>query len=331
MKQQHKDYLKTLLLTSVAAVGGPQSSMATTAPVVAITKEETTRDNSASEELSATLSSSVLSPGSSSSEVTGHTSHSSHSSHTSHTSSSHSSHASHYSSSGGGGGYGGSSSKNKNYREAAMYAGAAVGTAVLSYVILKIIYKHKERKARRISRRNREESAFSTYWLGSRELSSKTYGSDQNELVNLLIANGVLSRDDVQLTKSHRFYKYNSKVKKSVKKMQRRMGLQASGIATVRFQTNLKQWKDRRSKVGSIMVADTININDNRESLTAVAILLTEKGYLKGYDIDSITTNGSKEMILDAYHDFLKDQDIPVSDDISLETLTALLKLPTKR
>lgn len=323
MKTSHKNYLKSLLLTSVASIGGTQASIATPAPIVAISKDEMTRDNSMNETLSSTLSSSILSPGSSFSEITGHTSHSSHSSH--------SSHQSHTSSSGYG--YGGSSSYNSggSSKGSAVAGGVVVGGLVLYYVIHKIVKNYKKKKANRTLKLKQEYATYSSYTYGTRELSSSTYGADLNTMIDYLVDNNVLKKSDVKYTKNHHFYKYNSNVKKSVKKMQRRMGLPVTGIATVKFQTNLKQWKSLRSKYNELIKADTININDNQEALTAVAILLIEKGFLKEYNVDNVTTPIYKNLILDAYHDFLKKQKLPISDDINLEILNLLYSLPSKQ
>ena len=281
MKPSHKDFLKTLLLTSVASIGGSQTSMAASAPIVAISKDEMIGDNTANENLASTLSSSVLSPGTSFSEITGHKSHSSHSSH-----------KSHVSSSGGGYGYGGyGSSKSESSKGAAIAGGAVLGGAVLYFVIHKIVKSHKKHKANRAQRLYQANATYSSYRLGTRELSPKNYGADLNEMIDSLISNDVLSRNDIQYTKkSNRFYKYNSKVKKSVKRMQRRMGYPITGVANVKFQTNLKQWKTARTKYNELIASDTININENQEALTAVAILLVEKGYMKEYNVDYITT-----------------------------------------
>ena len=323
MKTSHKNYLKSLLLTSVASIGGTQASIAAPAPIVAISKDEMTRDNSINETLTSTLSSSILSPGTTFSEIAGHTSHSSHSSH--------SSHKSHTSSSGYGYGGGSSYSSGGSSKSATIACGAILGGYALYYIIHKIVKSHKKRKANKALKMDQEYATYSRYNYGTRELSPNTYGADLNTMIDYLIDNNVLKKNDIKYTKNHHFYKYNSNVKKSVKKMQRRMGLPMTGIATVKFQTNLKQWKKLREQYNDLIKADTININDNQEALTAVAILLIEKGFLKEYDVDNVTTPIYKNLILDAYHDFLKKQKLPISDDINLEILNLLHSLPSKQ
>ena len=120
MKTSHKELLKSLLLTSVASIGGSQTSIAASIPIVAVSKNEMTRGNSVNESLSSTLSSSVLSPGTSFGEITGHSSHSSHSSHKSHVSSS---------------GYGYDSyNSGKSSKGAAIAGGIVLGGVVLYYI-----------------------------------------------------------------------------------------------------------------------------------------------------------------------------------------------------
>lgn len=200
-----------------------------------------------------------------------------------------------------------------------------------SYIIHKIVKNHKKKKAERALMLEQDYKAYSLYTLGSRELSASTYGADLNQMVDSLVSYNVMQRNDVRYGKNKRFYKYNSKVSKSVQKMQRRLGLPATGVADVKFQTNLMEWRKQRLKFNQMIESDTININDNQEALTAVAILLVEKGFMKEYDVDYITTPTYKNLILDAYHDFLKKQKLPISDDINLDILNKLYRLPTKQ
>ena len=325
MKASHKGLLKSLLLTSIAALGGTPNVNAAQAPIIGWSKEERNNDDSEIESIAGLLNTGVLTGSPSSNEIAGHTSHSSHSSH--------SSHFSHVSSSGGS--YGGSSggSKAGSAKGAAIAGGAILGGVILYYIIHKIVKSHKKHKTSRGSSSGGYGSSYApiTKNYASRELSKGKIGSDVDEMIDSLVANNALSRSEVKKAKNYYHYKYNSTVKKSVKKMQRRMGMEETGIGTVKFQSNLKVWKKKRHQFEQPILSDTINLENNTEALTAVAILLVEKGYLKSYKQDEINSPYERVIVFEAYHEFLKKQNLPISNDISFPILTQLYRLPTKQ
>lgn len=321
MKTSHKNLLKSILLTSIAAVGTNPAHASEVRPMVAISKNEHGQDSDNSS-FSERLSSGVLASYTTPSEIEGHSSHSSHSSHTSHTS--------HTSSSG----YGGSG--------AAVGAtlGAVAGGVAIYYIvkaICKSAKKHKANKAMKygyVGSVSSYSSSSTNYTPIKREYASRyleggMIGTDVDEMIDSLIANGVLTRAELQKSRNPYNYKYNSSVKRSVKRMHVRMGKPKSKVASKAFLSDLKSWRKRKDNYSALINANDLNIEQNKEALTAVAILLVEKGFLKSYDIENIMDVDMRTKILRAYHKFQQNVGIPKSSIINVETLAKLYSLPT--
>lgn len=323
MKNKDKHYLKALLLASISSIGMPVVQ-ATGMSAYAARKEREGSDTS-TEMVSETLTNGVLESHPSYGEVLGHTSHGSHGSHgshSSHTSSSHASHSSHTSSSG----YGGGSSKSTESTKIALTAlGALAGTVALTYLIGKIIKSH----AKHVASRKAEINQYRLY--ASRDLSSGVYGNDVDRMTDLLIENDALDRFDRTFSHKWSHYKYDGKVKRSVKRMQARMGRQKTGKASTRFQMNLQKWKDNKDKLMIGVSRDSLDLKENRDALLAVAILLVEKGYLNSYDADNITSEHEKSKIIKAYYAFLRRNQLSKTTLVDEQRLRLLESLPNKQ
>ena len=323
MKNKDKHYLKALLLASISSIGMPVAQAAGMS-AYAVRKEREGSDTS-TELVSETLSSGVLESHPSFGEVLGHTSHGSHGSHgshSSHTSSSHASHSSHTSSSG----YGGGSSKSGESTKIAVTAlGGLAGTIALTYLVNQIIKSHSKHVAVRKAEINRNRS------FGSRDLSSGIYGTDVDRLTDLLIENNALDRFDRTFSHKWSHYKYNGKVKHSVKRMQARMGRQRTGKASTLFQMNLQQWKNKKDRLMISVSRDSLDLMKNRDALLAVAILLVEKGYLNSYDADDIMSKHEKSKIIKAYYAFLRRNQLSKTTLVDEQRLRLLESLPNKQ
>ena len=323
MKNNDKHYLKALLLASISSIGMPVAQATGMSGYVA--RKEREGSNSNTEMVSETLTNGVLESHPSFGEVLGHTSHGSHGSHgshSSHTSSSHASHSSHTSSSG----YGGSSSGSGKSTEIAVTAlGALVGTIGLTYLIHYIIKAHKKR----VASKKAEKKQYHAY--ASRDLSSGIYGNDVDRMTDLLIENGVLMQYDRQFSHKWAHYKYNRKVKRSVKRMQALMGRKRTGKADRIFLMDLQQWKETRKEFAKATAIDSLNLMEDRNALLAVAILLVEKGYLKSYNVDDIMSEHEKSKIIEAYHNYLRSNNLPETSLIDEQKLRLLLSLPNKQ
>lgn len=324
MKTSHKNILKSILLTSLVTLGtSPANSLGAT-PSLSITKKEKDDEDTY---FSEKINSGILTNYSETSEQESHTSHSSHSSHSSHTS-----HSSHASSSG----YSGEGSKI-NGKALGIGLGVSLGGAALYYIIHSIcnyVNNHKKNNNSYISNNANYASNYDKYYrgeriYGSRDLKKGDFGTDVNEMIDSLVANGVIDKNEVKLS-PNTFYKlYNKPVKRAVKQMYGRMGLEKRAIATKEFQLNLKDWKKIRRNYELIINLDRINLEKNKDALTAVAILLVEKGYLKKYNLQFIMSPKEKEKIIIAYHKFLVENELSISNYIDSVTLAKLYKLPT--
>ena len=328
MKTSHKNLLKSILLTSIAAVGTNPAQASEVRPMVAISKNEHGQDSDNSSFLER-LSSGVLASYTAPSEIEGHSSHSSHSSHTSHTSSS-----------GYGGGYGGSSGGSGSGAAVGATLGAVAGGVAIYYIvkaICKSVKKHKANKAMKygyVGSVSSYSSSSTNYTpikreYASRDLEGGMIGTDVDEMIDSLIANGVLTRAELQKSRNPYNYKYNSSVKRSVKRMHIRMGKPKSKVASKAFLSDLKSWRKRKDNYSALINANDLNIEQNKEALTAVAILLVEKGFLKSYDIENIMDVDMRTKILRAFHKFQQNVGIPESSIINIETLAKLYSLPT--
>ena len=323
MKNKDKHYLKALLLASISTIGMPVAQASGMSSYVA--RKEREGGDTTTEMVSETLSSGVLESHPSFGEMLGHTSHSSHGSHGSHgshTSSSHGSHSSHTSSSG----YGGGSSKSGESSKIALTAlGGLAGTIVLTYLISKIIKSH----AKHVAARKAEINQYRAY--ASRDLSSGIYGTDVDRMTDLLIENDALDRFDRTFSHKWSHYKYNGKVKHSVKRMQARMGRQRTGKASTLFQMNLQQWKDKKKRLMIAISRDSLDLMENRDALLAVAILLVEKGYLNSYDANDIMGEHEKSKIIKAYYAFLRSNQLSKTTLVDEQRLRMLNSLPNKQ
>lgn len=323
MKNKDKHYLKALLLASISSIGMPVVQ-ATGMSAYAARKEREGSDTS-TEMVSEALSSGVLESHPSYGEVLGHTSHGSHGSHgshSSHTSSSHASHSSHTSSSGYGGG---SSDSKKSANIAVITVGGIYGAILLTYLVKYIIKKHKKR----VALRKAEKKQYHAY--ASRDLSSGIYGNDVDLMTDLLIENGVLKQHDRKFSHRWSHYKYNGKVKHSVKRMQALMGQKRTGKASKIFLMDLQQWKETRKEFAKASSIDSLNLMEDRNALQAVAILLVEKGFLKSYNADDIMCDQEKSKIIEAYHDFLRSNHLPETSLIDVQMLRLLMSLENKQ
>ena len=329
MKNQDKHYLKALLLASMSSIGITTSHAAGTSAVAA--RKEREGSDTSTEMVSEALSSGVLESHPSFGEVLGHTSHSSHSSHGSHTSSSHGSHSSHTSSShtshvsSGYGGGGGGGNKSNSTKIGVTALGGLAGTVALTYLVNQIIKSHSKHVAARKAEINRNRA------FASRDLKGGMYGNDVDRMTDLLIENDVLKSWDRTLSHKWSHIKYNRKVKHSVKRMQARMGWQRTGKAPKSFQMNLQQWKNTRNRFIVAASKDSLDLTQDRNALIAVAILLVEKGYLKDYDVDNITSEHEKSKIVKAYHTFLRRNQLPETTLVDEQKLRLLGSLPNNQ
>lgn len=299
MRNKDKYYLRTLLLASISTIGMPITQAAETLGTIA--RKERERSDAGTEIVSETLSSGVLESHPSFGEVLGHTSHGSHGSHGSHSSHTSSSHTSHVSS-----GYDGGSGGSGNSTNIALTAlGGLAGTVALTYLINHIIKSHQKHVAARKAEINRYRA------YASRDLSSGIYGNDVDCMTDLLIDNDVLERLDRTYSRKWSHYKYDHKVKRSVKRIQARMGRKRTGKASTTFLTDLQQWKNTRQRLVNAATKDSLDITKDRNALMAVAILLVEKGYLKSYDANNIMSEHEKSKIVRAYYAFLRDNRLP--------------------
>lgn len=329
MKNQDKHYLKALLLASMSSIGITASHAGGTSVITA--RKEREGSDTSTEMVSEALTSGVLESHPSFGEVLGHTSHSSHSSHGSHTSSSHGSHSSHTSSShtshvssGYGGGDGGGSKSNST-KIAVTALGGLAGTVALTYLANQIIKSHSKHVASRKAEINRNRA------YASRDLKRGMYGNDVDRMTDLLVENDVLESWDRTLSHKWSHIKYNHKVKRSVKRMQARMGWKRTGKAPKSFLMNLQQWKDTRYRFIIAASKDSLDLTQDRNTLMAVAILLVEKGYLKDYDVDNITSEHEKSKIIKAYKTFLRRNQLPETTLVDEQRLRLLDSLPNNQ
>ena len=319
MKNKDKYYLKALLLASISSIGMPVAQAAGASNYIA--RKEREGSETSTEKVSEALTNGVLESHPSYGEVLGHTSHSSHGSHGSHGSHTSASHSSHVSSGYSGGGGGGS--RNNNSSQIALTAlGGLAATLGVLYLVNYIIKKHKKHVASRKADINRYRA------FGSRDLESGMYGNDVDRMTDLLVENDVLDSWDRTVSPKWSHIKYNRKVKRSVKRMQARMGRQRTGKASAGFLMNLQQWKNTRSKLVSGVAQDSLDLMKDRNALLAVAILLVEKGYLKSYDADDIMNEKEKSKIIESYHDFLNDNHVPETSLVDEQKLRLLNSLP---
>lgn len=327
MKNKDKHYLKALLLASISSIGMPVAQATSLSGYLA--RKEREGSDASIEMVSEALTSGVLESHPSFGEVLGHTSHSSHGSHGSHgshTSSTHGSHSSHTSSShtshfssGNDGGYSGSGNSTKIAVAALGGLAATVGLTFLINHIIKVHSKH-------IKARKGEINQHHIY--ASRDLKAGMYGNDVDYMTDLLVENGVLEAYDRTVSHKWSHIKYNRKVKRSVKRMQARMGRQRTGKASAGFLMNLQQWKNTRSKIVSNVTQDSLDLKKDRNAVLAVAILLVEKGYLKSYDAEIIMNEKEKSKIIESYHDFLKDNHFEKTSLVDEQKLRLLNSLP---
>lgn len=319
MRNKDKYYLKALLLASISSIGMPVAQAAGTSNYIA--RKEREGSETSTEMVSEALTNGVLESHPSYGEVLGHTSHSSHGSHGSHGSHTSASHSSHVSSGYSGGGGGGSRNNNSSQIALTALGGLATTLGVL-YLVNYIIKKHKKHVASRKADINRYRA------FGSRDLESGMYGNDVDRMTDLLVENDVLDSWDRTVSPKWSHIKYNRKVKRSVKRMQARMGRQRTGKASADFLMNLQQWKNTRSRLVSGVAQDSLDLNRDRNALLAVAILLVEKGYLKSYDSDDIMSEKEKSKIIESYHDFLNDNHLPETSLVDEQKLRLLNSLP---
>ena len=316
MKNRDKHYLKALLLASISSIGMPVVQAAGMSGYVA--RKEREESDSSTEMVSETLSSGVLESHPSFGEVLGHGSHVSHGSH--------SSHVSHTSSSGYGGGSGSGSGGNANSTKIALTAlGGLAGTIALTYLINQIIKSHSKHVAARKAEINRNRA------FASRDLKDGMYGNDVDRMTDLLIDNDALDRSDRTFSHKWSHYKYDGKVKHSVKRMQARMGRQKTGKASMLFQMNLKQWKNKKDRLIIAVSRDSLDLTDSRDALLAVAILLVEKGYMNNYDADNIMSEHEKSKIIKAYYTFLRRNRLLKTTLVDEQRLRLLYSLPNKQ
>ena len=323
MKNKDKYYLKALLLASISSIGMPIAQATSMSGYIA--RKEREGSDSSTEMVSETLTTGVLESHPSFGEMLGHTSHSSHGSHgshSSHTSSSHASHSSHTSSSG----YGGGSSKSGESTKIAVTAlGGLAGTIALTYLVNHIIKSH----AKHVASRKAEINRYRAY--ASRDLSTGIYGTDVDRMTDLLIENDALDRFDRSFSHKWSHYKFNGKVKHSVKRMQARMGRQRTGKASTLFQINLQQWRDKKDRLMIAVSRDSLDLMEDRNALLAVAILLVEKGYINSYDADNIMSENEKTKIIKAYNTFLRRNQLPETTLVDEQRLRLLNSLPNKQ
>lgn len=361
MKNKDKHFLKALLLASISSIGIPVAQAAGITSTIARKEREGSDTNT--EMVSEVLSNGILESHPSFGEVLGHTSHSSHgshgshgshsssshgshsshtssshTSHTSHTSSSHtshtsSSHTSHASSSGyDNGGYSGvsydgtsHSGSNAELKGLLIGTGAALAGVGVYALVKHIIKTHKKR----VALRKAESNQYHAY--ASRDLSSGVYGNDVDLMTDLLIENGVLKQNDRKFSHKWSHYKYNRKVKHSVKRMQARMGRKKTGKASRNFLMGLRQWKETRRELAKAAAIDSLDLMKDRNALHAVAILLVEKGFLKSYDVDNIMSEQEKSKIIKAYYDFLRSNHLQETLLIDEQKLRLLISIPNKQ
>ena len=324
MKNKDKHYLKALLLASISSIGMP-AVQATGMPGYLARKEREGSDTSF-EMVTEALTNGILESHPSFGEVLGHTSHGSHGSHGSHTSSTHGSHSSHTSSShtshissgstDGGGGSGNST------KIAVAALGGLAATAGLTFLINHIIKMHNKHVKARKADINRH------HVYASRDLNGGMYGNDVDYMTDLLVENGALEAYDRTVSHKWSHINYNRKVKRSVKRMQARMGRKRTGKASSEFLMSLQQWKDSRRKLMATVVRDSLDLTKDRNALLAVAILLVEKGYLKSYDANNIMNEKEKSKIIESYHDFLNDNHLPETSLVDEQKLRLLNSLP---
>lgn len=347
MINKYKNILKSVILTSLATFGtSPVPTMA--APMVVASKKES-EVSGENQTLSEQLNNGELMSATEMSEAPSHGSHGSHSSHSSHKSHSSSSGGS---SSGSGGGSG-------DGEKVVSIIGATLGGALLIWAIVWLIkqcvkeshyYIHNKNitprpdyyYADRLERVNPYPSAnvsdseqvieilnssYSTY--GRRKLKPRSYGSDVDEMIDSLVANGVIKREDLILYKNKPHYKYNRVVKKGVRKMKLRMGYKRSNRVSKQFLRDLKTWRNKKNEwMTSLSDAEFSIFKDNNTS-RAVAALLVEKGYLKEYDFEAFDAVKNRKSLLDAYHKFQNDNHIDESENIDINIISTLYKLPS--
>lgn len=318
MKCKDKRYLKALLLASISTIGMPVVQAAGISGTIA-RKERDGHDDS-TELVSEMLSNGILESHSSYGEMLGHTAHSSHASHGSHTS---------HISSGypdGGGGSGNSSNNSTNFGLTAL---GLVGTIAVSYSIPYLIHHIIKTHKKHVASRKAEINRYHAY--ANRNLSSGIYGYDVDRMTDLLIDNDALESSDRTYSRKWSHYKFDRKVKRSVKRMQARMGRKRTGKASTAFLMSLQQWKNKRQSLLNAATKDSLDITEDRNALLAVAILLVEKGYLKNYDADDIMSEHEKSKIVKAYHEFLREKRLPEISLIDKQTLNLLNYSPNKQ
>lgn len=148
-------------------------------------------------------------------------------------------------------------------------------------------------------------------------------------MIDSLVANGVLRREDLVLYKNKPHYKYNRAVKKGVRKMNLRMGYKKSNRASIPFLKDLKAWRNKKNEWMTSLSDTEFSIFKDDNTSRAVAALLVEKGYLKDYDFEALDAVKNRNNLLDAYHKFQKDSHINESENIDLKIISTLYKLPS--
>lgn len=210
------------------------------------------------------------------------------------------------------------------------YTALGVAATVGIVYLVKAIKKAHDRKVYyKKANASHNQTRYASNVYGSRQIASGTLGNDVDEMIDSLIANGVLKKRDLEYTSSKIHYKYNKAVKRGVKEMYRRMGQKPRKYATPHFLRSLKTWRiDRHS--WEEQIGNTPILINEYHTLKALAAILAEKNYLNSYNVDRVLFEDERKRILKAYHEFQKKNGIPASDKIDLYILSTLYRCSPK-
>jgi hypothetical protein len=299
MMKSSKGVLRTLLFSSIASIGMPMngSNLSGTPYTTSSNKREDADDTDVTSSVMDRLASGTLSSSVELVDVDGHSSHVSHSSHASSS----------------------SSTSSGSAKSAAYVGGGIAGVAGIYFLIKWFVNKHQNNLDK-----------IESYQYGDRQLSSNDYGNDVDLLVNLLKKNDALTSEEIAfLPKRRGHYTYGKQIKQSVKKVKRTMGQKRSSKSDKRFLSTLRDWQRTKKTYYKALNQEEILIDYDEIVLKALAILLTEKGYLDSYKVEEIMSASQIEKIRQAYYVFLTRHNLAIKDTIDKKIFKLLYSMPS--
>lgn len=328
MKTKHKSILKSIFLTSWAALSTPDAN-GTVSTFVPFNKKEESNSTTSSEELSSTIANGTLPGMPSAMVIEGHSSHVSHSSHSSHTS--------HTSSSGGSGGSGTSLgilelTNNPDFRTGAV---CVLSAAAITGITLLIVHQCKKHKNKKLAGRTNYKTAHNQIkW--TKDLSDKVVS--QNKMLSLFSENidvkGIKSYVETVPFAMHDIYQMEDfLISSQLTTWKAKPNYLSINFPELKFARNGQSVfagkreviNKKRSYYNLLLNSRSFDLSKSRELLVGVGSLLKQKGFLRRLDIDS-----NSDSIMTAYKDFLVSENIPISSTITEDIAEKLYTLPNK-